>query len=135
STGVLGRGGRSGGGGGGPGGFGAGGGGTGATVAGGDQGAGDQGRRPRRSNSFQFGGNFIVFVMRSGQPTAVNVRTGLTDLDYSEVISGITSKDTVLLLPSASLVASQDQFKQMMQRNTAIPGMGGGAPAGGARAG
>jgi HlyD family secretion protein len=63
-----------------------------------------------------FGGNYIVFVMRSGQPTAVPVRTGLTDLDYSEVVSGLTPQDTVLLLPSASLVESQREMQERMQR-------------------
>jgi len=34
----------------------------------------------------------------------VQIRTGLTDLDYIEVVSGLTEQDTVLVLPSASLL-------------------------------
>ena len=54
-------------------------------------------------------------MLRNGRPTPVHVRTGFTDMDYSEVISGLTEKDTVLLLPSASLVAQQDEMKSRMQ--------------------
>ena len=86
------------------------------------QGGGAGGAR-RTTN--EFGGRYIVFVLKNGQPTAVNVRTGLTDLDYSEVVNGLTEKDTVLVLPSASLVNSQKQFQQRVQSFTGggIPGM------------
>jgi hypothetical protein len=78
-----------------------------------------------RRNGNEIGGRYIVFVLKNGQPHPVNVRTGLTDLDYSEVVSGLTEKDTVLLLPSASLVNSQKQFQQRVQSFTGggIPGM------------
>jgi len=71
------------------------------------------------------GGDYIVFVMRSGQPTAVPIRTGLTDLDYSEVVTGLTDQDTVLILPSASLVQSQQEMRDRMSRmgGGAVPGM------------
>ena len=87
------------------------------------QGSGPGGGQRRNTN--EFGGRYIVFVLRNGQPTPVNVRTGLTDLDYSEVVSGLTEKDTVLVLPSASLVNAQKQFQQRVQSFTGggIPGM------------
>jgi hypothetical protein len=52
----------------------------------------------------------------------VSVKTGLTDLDYSEVVSGLAVGDTVLVLPSSSLLASQQQMQAMMNR------MSGGMP-------
>jgi HlyD family secretion protein len=67
--------------------------------------------------------NYIVFVLRKGKPTAVNVRTGLTDLDYIEVVSGLTEQDTVLVLPSASLLNSQREMRDRMRTMT-----GGGLP-------
>src|SRR2546428_13943101 len=70
----------------------------------------------RRSNNFS--GNYIVFALRSGKPMPVNIRTGLTDLDYVEVTSGLAEKDTVLLLPSASLVQSQTDMKNRFQNMT-----------------
>jgi hypothetical protein len=54
------------------------------------------------------------------------VRTGLTDLDYSEVVSGLAESDSVLVLPSASLVQSQQEMQDRANRMTgggAVPGM------------
>lgn len=104
------------------------------------------GGRPSQPDT-RFGGSYIVFVQRGGQPVAVNIKTGLTDLDYAEVVSGLSEQDSVLVLPSASLVSSQKEFTDRMNRMTGgggIPGMrqqgtqsgqtgGGAAPAGGAR--
>ncbi len=70
-----------------------------------------------------FAGNYIVFALRHGKPVAVPIRTGLTDQDFIEVTSGLTDTDTVLVLPSASLVQSQQQFRQRFQNVT-----GGGLP-------
>ena len=72
-------------------------------------GGGPSGRR--QGNEFQFGGDYIVFLPGKGEPTPRYVRTGLTDLDYSEVVSGLSESDSVLVLPSASLVQSQQDAK------------------------
>lgn len=71
------------------------------------------------------GGSFIVFVMRDGRPTPTLIRTGLTDLDYMEVLDGLDEGDTVVVLPSASLVESQERMQERIQRMTGggIPGM------------
>lgn len=109
-------------------------------------GGGMGGGRPRQSEvEFQFGGSYIVFVNRNGQPTPVYIQTGLTDLDYSEVVRGLSAEDSVLMLPSASLLQQQDEWRARMQRmqgGSGLPGMqsgttqtGGAArPAGGAAA-
>jgi HlyD family secretion protein len=99
----------------------------------------------RRQGSFGGGtnGRYIVFVKRNGQPQPLWIRTGLTDLDYSEVTQGLNRGDSVYVLPSASLVQSQQDMKQRFNQVTgggAVPGMrqqtsapaAGGAPAGGA---
>jgi HlyD family secretion protein len=101
-------------------------------------GAGGQGRRRfGEGNNYQFGGSYIVFVLRNGKPAPARVRTGLTDMDFSEVISGVGDKDTVLLLPSASLVQQQADMRDRMQRMAGggVPGMQQGAarPGGGGR--
>jgi HlyD family secretion protein len=67
--------------------------------------------------------SYIVFVLRNGKPTPVAIKTGLTDLDYTEVTFGLADNDTVLVLPSASLVQSQQDFKNRFQNLT-----GGGLP-------
>ena len=87
---------------------------------GGNGGGGGRGGRGARG---ELGSNFIVFALRHGQPVPVPIRTGLTDQDYIEVTSGLTEQDTVLVLPSASLVQAQQQFRQRFQNVT-----GGGLP-------
>jgi HlyD family secretion protein len=67
--------------------------------------------------------SYIVFVLKKGKPTPVQVRTGLTDLDYVEVVSGLTEQDTVLVLPSASLLNAQRDMRERMRTVT-----GGGLP-------
>ncbi len=86
--------------------------------------AGGGARRPGGSD-YQFGGNYIVFVSRGGEIVPVHVRTGLTDLDYSEVVSGLKATDSVIILPSASLVQSQQEFRQRIGSWTSqgVPGM------------
>jgi len=76
-----------------------------------------------RSERNDAGSSYIVFVLRSGKPTPLRIRTGLTDLDYIEVTAGLAEQDTVLVLPSASLVQSQRDFRERFQRMT-----GGGLP-------
>ena len=80
------------------------------------------------------GGQYIVFTLRDGKPTPVYVRTGITDLDYTEVKSGLAVGDSVLMLPSASMIQSQQTLQERMGRNAGLPGQspaGGAAPAGG----
>ena len=111
--------------------FGGMGGGGGNGAGGGGGGRGGFGGR-RGGSDFQFGGEYIVFALRAGKPTPVFIRTGLTDLDYSEVVSGLTASDSVLVLPSASLVQSQQEAKNRaaMFGGSLIPGTGTGSQAG-----
>lgn len=93
--------------------------------------AGGRARAP--SSDYQFGGSYIVFTMRNGAPTPVRIRTGLTDLEYSEVTSGLQPGDSVLTLPSASLIQSQQEFKERVNRMTGgggLPGMQSQQPSG-----
>ena len=95
------------------------------TVFQGMQRAGGRGARQGAADP-QFGGNYIVFVKRGDRPEPVPIRTGLTDLDYSEVASGLAAGDSVMILPSASLVQSQQEFQQRVNQMTGgggVPGM------------
>ena len=86
-----------------------------------------RGARGQRGQAQGEGARYIVFVKRNGQPAPVWIRTGLTDMDYSEVQSGLKESDSVLVLPSASLVQSQQDMKDRFNRATggggAVPGM------------
>ncbi|MDX2193297.1 MAG: efflux RND transporter periplasmic adaptor subunit [Gemmatimonadales bacterium] len=94
-------------------------------LRGGRGGAGGRGGREKAQGSTVGGGAYIVFAKRGPAPEAVNIRTGLTDLDYAEVVTGLAEGDSVMVLPSASLVQSQQEFKNRISQMT-----GGGMPAG-----
>jgi HlyD family secretion protein len=83
------------------------------------------GGQQRQTNEYRFGGNYVVFALGDGGPVAVPVRTGLTDLDYSEIVNGLTEADTVLILPSASLIASQQEWQDRINRvrSRSLPGV------------
>ena len=91
--------------------------------AGGGGGGGGAGGGFRRNTSEP--SSYIVFTLKKGKPTPVQIRTGLTDLDYIEVVSGLTEHDTVLVLPSASLLNAQRDMQQRMRNITGggLPGM------------
>ena len=88
-------------------------------------GAGGEGGGGRRASALdtQFGGDYLVFALRDGAPTALHVRTGITDLDRTEVVFGLEEDDEVLILPSASLVRAQESFQNRMRRWNSIPGL------------
>jgi HlyD family secretion protein len=97
-------------------------------AGGGPGGAGFAGGARRMQGSttdYEFGGSYIVFVLRNREPVPTHIRTGLTDLDYSEVVSGLEPSDSVIILPSASLVRSQQEFQQRAGRmaGQGVPGM------------
>jgi HlyD family secretion protein len=71
---------------------------------------------------YQFAGEYWIFVLRDGSPYAQNVSTGLTDLDYSEITSGIAAEEQIILLPSSDLIMSQDRFKEFMGKMVGMPG-------------
>ncbi len=72
---------------------------------------------------YRFASRYWVFVDKPGIPEAVSIDTGLTDLDYSEVLSGLKAGDRVLMLPSSGLIQSQQRLQAQMRRFTSMPGM------------
>ncbi len=103
---------RSGGGAGGPPG------GGGGFVPGGQQGAARQGagRPAARATDYLFGGEYWVVALRGNETVPVVVKTGLTDLEYSEVVSGLEPGDRVLLLPSTSLYEQQERLQEFISQ-------------------
>jgi HlyD family secretion protein len=88
--------------------------------------AGQRRARSARAQGQGAASRYIVFAKRSGKPAPVWIRTGLTDLDHSEVLEGLTASDSVFVLPSASLVQSQQESRERINRITGgggVPGM------------
>jgi RND family efflux transporter MFP subunit len=72
------------------------------------------GAAPARASYYQFGGDYWVIALRNDQPVPIAVKTGLTDLEYSEIVSGLQPGDRVLLLPSTSLFEQQERLQQFI---------------------
>lgn len=73
---------------------------------------------------YEYGGRYWTFTQREGKPVAVNVETGITDLAYSEVLSGLGEGDPVYLLPSSGLLEQQARSREMMRRFSIMPSGG-----------
>lgn len=91
-------------------------------------GQGRQGRSGRQSGSdaatdYRFGGDFWV-VMDSAEQEIRKVRTGITDLDRVEIISGLDEGDRVLILPSSHLLQTQQDLQNFInRRRSGVPGI------------
>ena len=68
------------------------------------------------SAAYLFGGEYWVVALRDNRPVPVKVVTGITDLEYSEVVSGLAPGDRVLLLPSTSLFEQQERLQQFISQ-------------------
>ena len=78
-------------------------------------------------SGYRFESRYWVFIDEPSGPRAVNVITGLTDLDYSEVLGGLDEGDRVLMLPSSGLIRAQKRFQAQMSKFMGMPGMSGGS--------
>ena len=116
------------------GGFGGGGGPPGGGFPGGFGFGGPGGTAPAKAaakdTSYLFGGNYWVMMQKGDQAVPVAVKTGLTDLEFSEVVAGLAPGDRVLLMPSTSLYEQQERLQQFIsQRFGGTPfSQGGGQP-------
>lgn len=86
---------------------------------------GSQAQRGARQGStdYRFGGEFWV-VMDNANQEVRKVRTGVTDLDRVEIISGLDESDRVLVLPSSHLVETQQDLQNFINRRIGgVPGI------------
>jgi HlyD family secretion protein len=74
------------------------------------------GRAAARPTDYLFGGDYWVIALRGDQTVPVAVKTGLTDLEYSEIVAGLEPGDKVLLLPSTSLYEQQERLQQFINQ-------------------
>jgi len=68
-------------------------------------------------------GNFWVVADRGGTREPVPIGTGVTDLDRVEITSGLAEGDVVLVLPSSSLLETQERLQNFMRGRGGIPGI------------
>ena len=79
--------------------------------------------RSARESAATLRGSFWVVADRGGAREAVPVVTGVTDLDRVEITSGLAEGDVVLVLPSSSLLETQERLQNFMRGRGGIPGI------------
>lgn len=80
-------------------------------------------RRSAPESAASLHGDFWVVMDRDGTLEPVSVSTGVTDLDRVEITSGLAESDVVLVLPSASLLETQERLQNFMRGRGGIPGI------------
>jgi HlyD family secretion protein len=92
--------------------------------------AGNRTRQTRTGNSnqpstdYQYGGDYWVLRIINETPEPIAVRSGITDLDYSEIVSGLQENDQVLVFPSSGLIERQARMQESLNRFMRLPGTG-----------
>jgi HlyD family secretion protein len=77
----------------------------------------------RQPTDYRFGGEFWVVLDTPGREIR-KVRTGLTDLDNVEIVSGLGEDDRVLVLPSSHLLETQQDLQRFINRRVSgVPGI------------
>jgi HlyD family secretion protein len=84
---------------------------------------GEGAQRSARESAASLRGSFWVVADRKGTLEPVPVATGVTDLDRVEVTSGLAEGDAVLVLPSSSLLETQERLQNFMRGRGGIPGI------------
>lgn len=84
---------------------------------------GPVGGRSASESAASLGGAFWVVVDRDGTLAPVMIATGMTDLDRVEVVQGLVAGDVVLVLPSSSLIETQERLQNFMRNRGGIPGI------------
>ncbi len=83
-------------------------------------------RRPsgsRETTDYRFGGEFWV-VIDSDDQEIRKVRTGVTDLNNVEIVSGLDESERVLVLPSSHLIETQQDLQNFINRRIGgVPGI------------
>lgn len=75
-------------------------------------------------SDYRFGGEFWV-VLDTPSREIRKVRTGVTDLDNVEIVSGLDEDDRVLVLPSSHLLETQQDLQNFIKRRMGgVPGIG-----------
>lgn len=68
-----------------------------------------------------FGGSYVVFRLRNGVPGAVAVETGLTDFDFTAVVSGLEEGDSLVVLPTSGLIEELQRREEWARERAGSP--------------
>jgi HlyD family secretion protein len=82
-----------------------------------------QSARRVSSIAYQYGGDYWVLLVSNNELEPRYIRTGITDLEYSEVKYGLAKGDNVLILPSSGLLERQERIQSSLNQRMRPPGM------------
>jgi hypothetical protein len=85
---------------------------------------GNRGRRQTANIDYQYGGEYWVLVVQNETLIPRKVKTGITDLEYSEVVDGLNENENILILPSSGLIERQERMQERLNSRMSLPGMG-----------
>jgi HlyD family secretion protein len=85
---------------------------------------GNRGRRQTANIDYQYGGEYWVLVVQNETLIPRKVKTGITDLEYSEVVDGLNENENILILPSSGLIERQVRMQERLNSRMSLPGMG-----------
>jgi HlyD family secretion protein len=85
---------------------------------------GPESRRTTSNIDYQYGGEYWVLLVKGEDLLPRPIKTGITDLEYSEVTEGISEADEVLILPSSGLIERQERMQERLNQRMRPPGMG-----------
>jgi len=72
-----------------------------------------------------------VFVLGAdGTLTLRPILAGINDWEFTEIQAGLTGEEQIVILPSTSLLRSQEEMRERFSSRSTIPGMSGGGPGG-----
>jgi HlyD family secretion protein len=66
-----------------------------------------------------------VEIIRGGVPVEQPVRVGLANLDYVQIIDGVSAGDSLQWSLTSGAMAGREQFRENMRARSAVPGMSG----------
>ncbi|HEU5163455.1 MAG TPA: efflux RND transporter periplasmic adaptor subunit, partial [Thermoanaerobaculia bacterium] len=72
----------------------------------------------------------VVFKYVQGKAVPTIVTTGVSNWEHTQIVSGLAAGDTVIVLPSSSLLRQQEEFRDRMRNMSGQPGVGGGGGGG-----
>jgi len=65
----------------------------------------------------------LVFVIENGEDKPRPVLVGVSNLDYTQILDGLSETDSVDATPTSRLAADRQQFMDRMSRFSSVPGM------------
>ena len=65
----------------------------------------------------------IVFVIENGESVPRRVKVGASNLDYTQILDGLTAADSVDATPVSRMMQDREAMRERMSRFSSVPGL------------